>query len=318
MNRKTSMKIAVTSDVHLEFGMLDIKNENNADVLILSGDILVASSLGALNDENFKNQKVSKRFHAFFQQACEQFKNVVYIMGNHEHYDGDFAYTETTIRDRLSYLKNLHFLEKGSVKIDGVTFIGGTLWTDMNNNDDMTLYHVQRRMNDFQIVENSNRKLTRRVPIYKLNEKFTEDGLNGGKYETDEKGFHIKVREELREYTASLSPEDVIPHFNNMVEYIRIIVEGKHDDKFVVCTHHAPSKSSTHRRYRNDTLMNGAYSSNLDEFILDHPQIKLWTHGHTHEDFDYMIGSTRVFCNPRGYDGYESRASRFELKIVEV
>jgi hypothetical protein len=64
--------------------------------------------------------------------------------------------------------------------------------------------------------------------------------------------------------------------------------------------------------------MNGGYSSDLSAFILDHPQIKLWTHGHTHEDFDYMIGSTRIVCNPRGYDNYEERAERFTLKYVDV
>jgi hypothetical protein len=64
--------------------------------------------------------------------------------------------------------------------------------------------------------------------------------------------------------------------------------------------------------------MNGGYSSELAEYILDRPKIKLWTHGHTHDVFDYMIGTTRVVCNPRGYDGYEQRAEDFELKVVEV
>ena len=64
--------------------------------------------------------------------------------------------------------------------------------------------------------------------------------------------------------------------------------------------------------------MNGAYSSRLDQFILDNPQIKLWTHGHTHEEFDYMIGSTRIVCNPRGYINYEDRADHFELKTFEI
>jgi Icc-related predicted phosphoesterase len=102
------------------------------------------------------------------------------------------------------------------------------------------------------------------------------------------------------------------------MEYVRLMIEGKFDQKFVVVGHHAPSKMSTHPRYADEVIMNGGYSTALDEFIMDHPQIKLWTHGHTHEDFDYMIGSTRIVCNPRGYDAYEDRADRFKLKFVEV
>jgi hypothetical protein len=64
--------------------------------------------------------------------------------------------------------------------------------------------------------------------------------------------------------------------------------------------------------------MNGGYSSSLDFFIESHPQIKLWTHGHTHETFDYVVGETRVVCNPRGYIGYEDRADNFKLKTFEV
>jgi hypothetical protein len=51
---------------------------------------------------------------------------------------------------------------------------------------------------------------------------------------------------------------------------------------------------------------------------MDRPQIKLWTHGHTHELFDYMIGDTRVVCNPRGYINYEELADTFLLKYIEV
>lgn len=64
--------------------------------------------------------------------------------------------------------------------------------------------------------------------------------------------------------------------------------------------------------------MNGAYASSLDFFIDDHPQIVLWVHGHTHETFDYEIGNTRIFCNPRGYINYEQRADRFQLRFIDV
>ena len=39
------MKIGICSDLHLEFGDVNIKNEDNVDVLILSGDILVERDL---------------------------------------------------------------------------------------------------------------------------------------------------------------------------------------------------------------------------------------------------------------------------------
>jgi hypothetical protein len=171
------MKIALASDVHLEFGHLDLPNTDNADVLILSGDICVASKFGPNYDQ-------------FFQQCSKEFKNVMYVMGNHEHYDGDFAKSGEILRNALSRYNNIHFLEKTCVKIDDVTFIGGTLWTDMNKEDPTTMFHVQRRMNDFRIVRNSNRMVTRTVPIYEENPLYTEDGKNGGKYVTDERGFY--------------------------------------------------------------------------------------------------------------------------------
>jgi predicted phosphodiesterase len=299
------MKIALASDVHLEFGHLELNNVDNADVLVLSGDICVASKFGPNYDR-------------FFQDASRLFKNVVYIMGNHEHYDGDFAKSESILRAALERYSNVHFLEKEIVKIDDVTFIGGTLWTDMNKEDPLTMWHVSRRMNDFRIVRNSNRMVTRTVPLYELNPDYTEDGKNGGKYATKEGGGLIEVGQKKKQEPSTFCPEDAVPEHKAMVDYIRTVIEGKFDEKFVVVGHHAPSKQSTHPRYQHDTLMNGAYSSSLDEFILDHPQIKLWTHGHTHEDFDYMLGTTRIFCNPRGYINYESKADDWTLKSVEI
>ena len=64
--------------------------------------------------------------------------------------------------------------------------------------------------------------------------------------------------------------------------------------------------------------MNGAFHSDLSSFIMDRPQIKLWTHGHMHNVSDYMIGEIRVVCNPRGYIGYESNANQFQLKYLEI
>ena len=277
------MKVALASDIHLEFGTISLENTEGADVLILSGDICVAKDVlhrdvSGIFDRFDRNSTI----HKFFQECCERFQHVIYIMGNHEHYHGDYANTITTLRERLGYLTHLHILDKEMVQLGGVSFIGGTLWTDMNNEDPITLLHIAGMMNDFRCVTNSNRTVSyeERVPRF--------------------------------------SPEDAVVDHREMMDYIRVMIEGKFDQKFVVVGHHSPSRLSTHPRYKDETVMNGGYSSDLSEFIIDHPQIKLWTHGHTHHKFDYMVGSTRIVCNPRGYINYEPEADNFELQFIEV
>jgi Icc-related predicted phosphoesterase len=294
------MKIALASDVHLEFGEISFENTENADVLILSGDICTAVDLMVKDDIGFFDKNVrSEKYHKFFQECGERFPHVIYVMGNHEHYNGDYRNTITTLRDRLSYIRNLHILDKDTFVIDDVTFIGGTLWTDMNKEDPITLMQMSGMMNDFRCVDNSHRMVN-----FKAYEQIH--------------GVDNREKPIFKQRAARFTPEDAVEDHKQMMDYIRIMIEGKWDQKFVVVGHHSPSKQSTHPRYKEEVIMNGGYSSNLDDFIIDHPQIKLWTHGHTHEDFDYMIGSTRIVCNPRGYIRYENRADRFELKFLEI
>jgi predicted phosphodiesterase len=107
------MKIAICSDLHLEFGTISLENTENADVLILGGDICVAKDLMKKDNNDILDRfGRSERWHQFFQECSDRFPNVIYIMGNHEHYHGDYANTVTILRDRLSYLDNLHILDK--------------------------------------------------------------------------------------------------------------------------------------------------------------------------------------------------------------
>jgi predicted phosphodiesterase len=271
------MKIALASDVHLEFGPLELHNTDNADVLILSGDICVARDLSDRDVHNLLGEHTkSHRYHMFFENCAAQFKDVIYIVGNHEHYHGDYATSISHLKSKLKHLKNLHVLEKEIITLDDVTFVCGTLWTDMNKGDPLTLHAIGDMMNDFKIIRN------------------------------DEHGY------------TKLRPAHAMHRHHQSMSYIKNIVQGMHNEKFVVVGHHAPSKQSTHPKYQNDYLMNGGYSSDLSEFILDHPQIKLWTHGHTHDPFDYMIGTTRVVCNPRGYAGWDEMADSFKLKYLDI
>jgi DNA repair exonuclease SbcCD nuclease subunit len=117
---------------------------------------------------------------------------------------------------------------------------------------------------------------------------------------------------------TKLRPAHTAHRHQRTISYLKTVLADRKDNKVVVVGHHAPSFNSVHERYRNDQLMNGGYASDLSELILDHPQIKLWTHGHMHDPFDYMVGTTRVVCNPRGYAGHDAQADVFEVKYLDI
>jgi len=271
------MKIQIVSDLHLEFGDIKIPNAG-ADVLILSGDITVAADLEmprSVTTENTQN---------LFEQVCRDFKNVIYVLGNHEHYHGNYAYTYDVLSRQYAHLSNLHILDTHSVVIDDIVFVGGTLWTDFLRDDPVVKWDAQRMMNDYRGVYNGE------VAI----------GTPGCK-------FH---------------PDDAVMYHKNMLAYIDAMYiketwSPEAPRKMVVVGHHAPSFQSISGRYVGDKL-NGAYASDLTDFIVDHPMIKLWTHGHIHTSSDYMINTCRIVANPRGYHGYEENPEFDPAKVIEV
>jgi len=282
------MKIAVCSDLHLEFEDIILKNEQDANVLILSGDIMIAEDLHSHPETSYnmysninladlgRRQQVSLRFREFLKRCSFQFPHVIYIAGNHEFYHGRWKASLQHLRDECAKFNNVYFLENDLKVIDDITFIGATLWTDCNKGDPLTLHALTDMMNDYRIIRN------------------------------DEHGY------------TKLRPAHTMYRHQQTLSYLKQVLQDLKDKKVVFVGHHTPSHQSIHDRYRGQHLMNGGYHSELSEFILDHPEIVLWTHGHTHEPFDYMIGNTRVVCNPRGYAGHDENADVFELKYLDI
>ena len=286
------MKIKLVSDLHLEFSDCFINNDEGADVLILGGDICIAQDLhdhpepantadqaAIANGTGLgRRQMTAQRFRDFFKRCSFQFPHVIYIMGNHEFYNGKFYAGIDYMRDECAKYPNVYMLEQDMKIIDDVVFVGGTLWTNMNKRDPLTMHAIEGMMNDFRVIRN-----------------------------------------DARNY-ACMSALDVAIRHDKTLAYIEHIVHEHRNKKCVVVGHHSPSFQSCHPMYGSDTLMNGGYHSDLSEFILDHPQVKLWTHGHTHHPFDYVIGETRIVCNPRGYenDGYSEDTGWDETKILEI
>ena len=144
------MKIAYASDLHLEYAPINLVNTENADVLVLAGDVCV--NVGVLNYD--PSDIIPCRFQNFFKECSEQFKNVIYIAGNHEHYYGDYKTTITELKQKLSHLPNIHVLDNEVALIDGVAFAGTTLWTDLNRNDPITKFNIMSIMNDYKVIDN--------------------------------------------------------------------------------------------------------------------------------------------------------------------
>lgn len=158
------MKICLWSDLHLEFQdkAPDWKNPG-ADVLILAGDICVADNLysnptAGLDDliQNGWYAKDAIRYRRFFEHVSREFKTVLYVMGNHEHYKGRWDRTESVLRQECARHSNVHLLEQDKMVIDGVVFLGASLWSDFNNGDPLTMLSVKDMMNDYRSITERN------------------------------------------------------------------------------------------------------------------------------------------------------------------
>ena len=115
------MKLKLLSDLHIE-GFLNkniYKNPDNADVLVLAGDINVNAT----------------RVFSDLTRFADNFEMVIYVPGNHEWYHNSYEEFDAQLRDKLDILPNVKYLSNNCVVINGVTFIGTPLWTNFRGND---------------------------------------------------------------------------------------------------------------------------------------------------------------------------------------
>lgn len=92
--------------------------------------------------------------------------------------------------------------------------------------------------------------------------------------------------------------------------------EGKTLEDTIVISHHLPSPQSTPLKFKG-TSSDHFFMCNMSGAIMDRKP-KLWVHGHTHEPCDYVMGSTRVVCHPRGYPHEIRSRSPYQPLLIEV
>jgi predicted phosphodiesterase len=234
------MKLNVLSDLHLGQGAFSIP-DNDADVVVLAGDI--ARPVEAV------------------RWAVQFGKPVLYVPGNHEFYGGSISGTVSALKS-LCAGTLVRVLDDEEVVLDGVRFLGSTLWTDFRVSGDR--------------VE--------RAAAMEAAARFMRD-------------FSRIFQDEALEH--QFTPADSASLSQRHAAWLARSLARTHDGPTVVITHHAPSRRSVHPRFETSPL-NACFVSDLDH-LVDGSRVQLWIHGHTHDSFDYQLNGTRVVCNPRGY-----------------
>lgn len=84
----------------------------------------------------------------------------------------------------------------------------------------------------------------------------------------------------------------------------------------VIATHHAPTWQAVSPEWKTASN-NMCFVTDLDRFILDRKP-SVWMFGHVHTAFDFMIGETRMVCNPGGYKYERAYMPEHKVKIIEV
>jgi len=264
--------VSVASDLHLEFS--DIKLPG-VDILLLCGDTLVASRL-AENKSDADSRAERKRYRRFCAKELTKYQRVLAICGNHEFYHSGVIEEEPElIRDLFrEFAPNTSLLENEYVEIDGVRFVGSTLWATYGYGtaDHMT---IQDGINDFATIRTTR----------------PHDALTMWK---GSRAFLVEDAYQLHQEALTFLKQAV-----------------KTDMPCVVFTHHAPTYLACNRKRFPDGSMDDAYASNQSEFILGSPNIKCFFHGHSHYRYRTTIGETKVASNPRGYYGRERSALGF-------
>ena len=251
------MKLHVVSDLHLSAAGFDLP-ETAAEMIVLAGDI--ARPVEAC---------------AWAQRLG---KPVIYVAGNHEFYGGSIDGTIAALRER-SADQPIHLLEADELIVDGVRFLGTTLWSDFSIGDEAE--RAQAEEQALAMVRDFSR----------IRADSSADRL--------------------------FSPADSTKLFRRSVAWLQRKLDEPFSGSTVVVTHHAPSLRSVHPRFAGSPL-NRCFVSDA-EHLMGGARVALWIHGHTHDSFDYSVDGTRVLCNARGYakDGVNENAAFDAALVVE-
>jgi predicted phosphodiesterase len=134
------MLLWVMSDLHLELSRdydLPFADERpKFDVMVVAGDLIPKMERGVA-----------------WLRARVPDKPIIYVAGNHEFYGCDIDRTVEKAR-QAAIGTQIHVLQNDVVAIDGVLFVGSTLWTDFSlfGKRDFAMMRAADGMNDYRKI----------------------------------------------------------------------------------------------------------------------------------------------------------------------
>lgn len=132
------MKIRILSDLHLEFATFT-PPAVDADVVVLAGDIHVGVDGMSWARAHFGDTPI------------------IYVAGNHEFYGHEVEAELLRLRE-AARLHDIDLLDGNQVVMDGVRFLGATLWTDFEFNGGLpderarAMSVAQETLPDFAVI----------------------------------------------------------------------------------------------------------------------------------------------------------------------
>jgi predicted phosphodiesterase len=220
----STMKLHILSDLHLRFGDLT-PPATDADIVILAGDIGRPSE--------------SVRW------AYGLGKPVLFVPGNHEFYGGVIGQVLTELKG-LCAGTDVHVLDDDEFSIQGVRFLGCTLWTDlslygMGPERDLAVRAAWQHMRDFTLIRVSEKQL--------------------------------------------FTPKHMMARYAAHISWLTKQLARETAEPTVVITHHAPSPLSIHKSFAGHPI-NAAYITNLEHlFGAERVRLWIHGHTHFSFDY---------------------------------
>ena len=228
--------------------------------------------------------------------------NGMFIVGNHDPAYNDLGWT---IRKQKEYLAEKFPIDSSVTFMDeqvgvmsklipgtNILVIGSTLYTEYQYVGEF----LERALADGNARRRENGE--KEITALDCNMAAASRGLNDFRWahvedEFDDRGLKQRY----------LRPDDYKKWFEVTFKKIDQLVQENKDKDIIVMTHHCPTPKCISEQYVSST-MNASYVSDLEQFIIDNPNIRAWVCGHVHSVSFNEIGDRGqiVVCNPRGYE----------------